>query len=229
MRLPCRVFCYGQHCTNGPYNLPMAGFSVAILAGGQSSRFGSNKALTAIGGLTIIERVLRAAHGLASDVFIVTNTPETYGHLGRRMVPDILPEGGALRGLHTALSAARQPWVLCLACDMPFVQVSLLKHLIGRAQEPESADLGAVVPRHAEGTEPFCAAYQPRVCLPELLPLLAARRYRMVGLLERVPVRYIEPPELTDVDPGLTSFINVNTPDELKEALELARRLDADS
>ncbi len=196
--------------------------SVAILAGGLSSRFGSNKALTPIDGQPIIERVMAAVHGLSDDLYLVTNTPELYQHLGLRMVADILPDGGALRGLHTALSSADRPWVLCLACDMPFVQPALLKHVLALTQ---TAEWGAVVPRHPGGAEPFCAAYRREVCLPEIEPLLANRRYRLQGLLDRVPVRYIEPPELNDFDAELLSFINVNTPDEWTVAEALARRL----
>lgn len=198
---------------------------VAIVAGGQSSRFGSNKALTLIDGRAIVERVLDAVSGLSDDLFLVTNTPEPYQHLGLRMVADLKPEGGALRGLHTALSSTDRPWVLCLACDMPFVKASLLEHIVALTQTSEAADWGAVAPRHAGGAEPFCAAYRRAVCLPELERLLAGGRYRLQGLLDRVHVRYVEPPELTDIDPELVSFINVNTPDEWTAAEALAKRL----
>ncbi len=198
---------------------------VAIVAGGQSSRFGSNKALTLVDGRAIVERVLDAASGLTDDLYLVTNTPELYQHLGLRMVADIMPEGGALRGLHTALSSTDKPWVLCLACDMPFVKAALLKHLVALTQEDEARDWGAVAPRHSEGAEPFCAAYRREVCLPVLERLLASGRYRLQGLLDGVQVRYVEPPELTDIDPELISFINVNTPEEWKAAEALAKRL----
>lgn len=203
----------------------MTGISLAILAGGLSSRFGSNKALTPIDGRPIIERVLGVVHDLSDDLYLITNTPDLYQHLGLRMVADILPEGGALRGLHTALSSSEREWVLCLACDMPFVQPALLTHLLALIHSVGASEWGAVVPRHPEGAEPFCAAYRREFCLPEIEPLLANRRYRLQGLLDRVHVRYVEPPELTNVDPELLSFINVNTPDEWKAAEALARRL----
>ncbi len=201
----------------------MHGISLAILAGGQSSRFGSNKALTEIGGRTIVERVIDAAQGLADESFIVTNTPEAYERFGLRMAADLMPSGGALRGLHTAMSAARERWVLCLACDMPFAQSALLRHLCACAGDPASAGLGGVVPRHAGGAEPLCAIYDREVCLPAFAPLFEANRYRLIGLYESVPIRYVEPPELLDYDPELLSFFNVNTQADLAEAAALAR------
>lgn len=198
---------------------------VAIVAGGQSSRFGSNKALTLIDGRAIIERVIGAASDLSDDLYLVTNTPELYQYLGLRMVADLKPEGGALRGLHTALSSTEKTWVLCLACDMPFVKAPLLKNLVALTQTFESRDWGAVVPRHPGGAEPLCAVYRREVCLPELERLLAGGRYRLQGLLDLLSVRYVEPPELTDIDSYLVSFVNVNTPDEWMAAEALAKQM----
>lgn len=202
----------------------MHGISLAVLAGGQSVRFGSNKALTPIGGKPILHRVLAAAAGLADEIFVVTNTPEAYPDLGLPLVSDIRPAGGALRGLHTALSTATQPWVLCLACDMPFLQTALLRFLCERALAA-SAPLGVVVPRHADGFEPFCAIYNRSLCLPELEPLLDSGRWRMIGLYERVPVEAIALDTLRAHDPELLSFLNINTPDDLVAANTLAQRL----
>ncbi len=204
----------------------MEGISLAVLAGGQSTRFGSNKALTEVDGRPIVQRVIDAARDLADEAFIVTNTPDEYARFGLRLVPDVLPSGGALRGLHTALSTARGPWVLCLACDMPFPQKRLLRRLCELALMPAERPLGGVAPRHAGGVEPLCAIYHRERCLPLFAPLFAAGRYRLSGIYEQAAMRFIEPPELDELDPGLLSFVNVNTHADLEAAAALARERD---
>lgn len=203
----------------------MHGFSLAVLAGGRSQRFGSNKALAEIRGQTILARVLAAGRGLADEVFVVTNTPEAYPDLGLPLVPDVRAGGGSLRGLHTALASAHNTWVLCLACDMPFVRPQLLAHLCEQAQGTP-ARLGGVVPRHAEGHEPFCAVYHRERCLPHLDALLDADIYKVIALYERVAMAFVDEPELRRHDPELVSFFNVNTPADLVTAATLAERLD---
>ena len=99
--------------------------TLAIQAGGESRRMGSDKALLLFLGQPMILRVLNRLARIADEVLITSNQPENYRFLGLSPIPDLLPGFGALGGLFTALSAAGHPYVAVVACDMPFASPEL--------------------------------------------------------------------------------------------------------
>src|SRR5947208_1757018 len=120
----------------------LAGLSVAILAGGRSSRMGTDKAFVRVLGRPLIEDILAQVADLGSETLIVTNRPDDYAYLGVPLFTDVLPDKGALGGIYSALASAGQPHILCIACDMPFVVRPLLEHFIRLIPEGD-----AIVPR----------------------------------------------------------------------------------
>ena len=89
--------------------------TIAVQAGGRSSRMGEDKALIQLAGKPLIEYVLDRIHGLADEILITTNQPEALAYLDLRMVGDEIPGAGALNGLKTALSAALGEMTLVLS------------------------------------------------------------------------------------------------------------------
>ena len=77
-----------------------------LLAGGNSSRMGRNKALMPLAGLRLVDRVLGVLSGILDDLLMVTNSPDLYADLGVRMVPDLVAGKGALGGIHSAIHHA---------------------------------------------------------------------------------------------------------------------------
>ena len=195
--------------------------TLVIQAGGESRRMGQDKALLPFQGRTLIERVLgRTAH-LADEVLVTTNKPENYAFLGLKLVPDVIPGRGALGGLYTALSAAAQPLVAVVACDMPFVSPELL------AFERDlllQSSYDAAIPRTEGGTEPFHAVYRREGCLPQVEAVIQADKWRVDAWYTRANVRLLSPEETRPYDPRGLAFWNVNTPEELAEAEEMASR-----
>src|SRR5690606_14588328 len=121
------------------------------------------KALAAVGGVRIIDRVIRALRAVTPDIVLITNDPDVFAPVGLAMRADARPGLGALGGIHTALLWAREasrPGVLAVACDMPFLGPRLLARLV------EGAARGAdvVVPESdgPRGVEPLCAYYSTR-------------------------------------------------------------------
>lgn len=193
--------------------------SLVIQAGGESRRMGKDKALIPFLGRTMIERVLGRISKLADEVLVTTNKPESYAFLGLRLVPDVIPGRGALGGLYTALSAAGQPLVAVVACDMPFVSSELL------AYERDLLNQGgydAVIPRTQGGTEPFHAVYQREACLPLVEAVIQADKWRVDAWYANANVRLLSPEETRPYDPQGLAFWNVNTPEELAEAERMA-------
>ncbi len=105
--------------------------TVVIQAGGESRRMGQDKALLPFLGKPLIQRVIERVASLADELLVTTNRPEAYQFLDLPLFPDVIPGRGALGGLYTALSAASQPLVAVVACDMPFASPALL---MGRAR-----------------------------------------------------------------------------------------------
>jgi molybdopterin-guanine dinucleotide biosynthesis protein A len=183
-----------------------------ILAGGQSSRMGANKALLEVGGEPLIERLARRFTRWFEQVVVVTNTPELFQFLGLPMVSDRLPGLGPLVGLEAGLTASRFEHAFFAACDMPFVSEDLVRYLLTQAPDHDN-----VVPRIGGEFEPMHAVYT-RTCLPVIAANLEARRLRLLALFDAVRVRVVEEAEVRQFGDPERLFFNCNTPADLTQA-----------
>jgi molybdopterin-guanine dinucleotide biosynthesis protein A len=193
-----------------------ADLSIVILAGGRSSRMGTDKSFVRVLGRPLIEEILSQSDGLGTESLVITNRPEDYAYLGVPLFSDVLPDKGPLGGLYTALHSATRPHVLCIACDMPFVVRPLLDYLISLIPQGD-----AIVPRLVGEAEPFRAIYS-RACLPPIRAALDAGKMRMISFFPDVRVRFVDEDEIDLYDPQHLSFFNVNTPEDLEQARRMA-------
>ena len=196
----------------------MVKYSIVIQAGGRSSRMGQDKGLMQFGNKKLVGFILEQVAGLGENNFIVSNQPQDYLEFGLPVHTDIYPDIGALGGFYTALSYLETEFVVVLACDMPFVNRKLLLHLLSLADEHD-----IVIPRlvDTEYAEPFRAVYSKR-CLPAIEKAIAQKKRRVISFFDDMRVRYVEADEIHQFDPEERSFFNVNTPEDLKEAIRLA-------
>lgn len=185
-----------------------------ILAGGQSSRMGTNKALLELGGETLIGRLARQFTTWFPQVVVVTNSPELYGFLNLPMAGDRVPGLGPLGGLEAGLSASRYEHAFFCACDMPFVSEALVSYLVSLAP---GHDL--VVPRLGGEYEPMHAVYG-RSLLPAISANLEARRLKLLSIYDTARKRVVEYDEVLPFGDPDRLFFNCNTPEDL----ELARK-----
>ena len=189
------------------------GITGIILAGGESRRMGSNKALLKIGDTPLIETVYRTMAELFHEVIIVTNTPEQYGFIPCRTVPDIHPGAGSIAGLQAGLAASNTGRIFIAACDMPTLAPELVRRLCSTT---EACD--AVVAVNSDGfREPLHAVYD-RSCLTEIQNLLDQGDKSILLLLDRIRTRQIEWKEISGIAGAQESFCNLNTPREYREA-----------
>ena len=194
--------------------------SVAILAGGQSSRMGVNKAFVQVGGQPIIERVIERVRGLGDELFVVTNNPQEYTRLGLPTHTDLIPGQGPLGGLYTAVASAQGAHVLIVGCDLPFLNPDLLRFLIDLR-----AGYDVVVPLNQEGYPRTIHAVYGQVCLDPIRRRLESGHLKVLDFYSEVRVREVTGDEIDRFDPERLSFFNVNTPEDLAEARRLAARL----
>lgn len=183
-----------------------------VLAGGRSTRMGTNKALLEVGGVRLIDGAVAVLRAIFPEVLVIANDLEPYAGLGLPILPDLVPGKGSLGGLYTAVAAAANPHAFCLACDMPFANPTVIRYLASLA---EGYDV--VVPRTAEGVQPLHAIYG-RGCLEPMRRHIEADRLKIDRLFELLRVRYVDEAEMRPYDPELLSFWNLNTQDELAQA-----------
>ena len=199
-------------------------FSIVIQAGGESTRMGQDKALVPFLGVPLIQHVFERVAPLGDEILVTTNQPQALAFLKVKLAPDLLPGRGALGGLYTALNAATFPIVGVVACDMPFVNPQLLAALRDRLVETGSQ---AIIPRTANGLEPFHGVYQRKACLPFIKASLEADQRRVDSWFSQASVEYFSPEEVQLYDPHGLAFFNVNTPQDLKLAEQWAKEKDS--
>jgi molybdopterin-guanine dinucleotide biosynthesis protein A len=173
--------------------------SGAILAGGQSTRFGGrDKSALLLDGRAIFDHQIAALAPVVDEVLIVGGP--------RATIHDIVPGCGPLGGLHAALTAAHGGAVLIVACDMPYLSTPFLTYLLSFATE---ADI--VVPRSERGYHPLCAVYT-RACLEPVAARLADRRLKMRELVDSLRTRVVPVDEIRQFGDPDRLLANVNTP-----------------
>lgn len=187
----------------------MRSLSIIVLAGGASRRMGTNKALLPVDENTpLIKRVVDNLRPLSEDVVLVSNTPEMYAALAVRHTSDQFLNAGPLAGLHAGLLAVQNPWALLVACDMPLIDLRLVRYM---ALLAEGCDV--VAPRSDNEVEPLHALYH-QACVPAIEKRLAAQQRRMVAFYPDVRVRYLEEAQIQIFDRTGRSFSNANTPED---------------
>ncbi len=195
-------------------------FTVAIIAGGKSSRMGTDKSFVTLLGKPLIEHVIARTADLGQDeTILITNKPELYAHMGLPMFGDIVPEKGSLGGIYTALHASHSNDTLTIGCDMPFVNTALLRYMLD-LRGASDGPFDVIVPRVEKYPEGLHAIYT-KACLEPIRERMEADRLHIIGFYPKVHVRYVDEPEYQSFDPQGLSFFNVNTPEELERAQHL--------
>jgi len=185
-----------------------------ILAGGKSSRMGKDKAgLKLDGRLMILQSIARKLLTISDEVIVATDG-RRYDDLNIRVkwVDDVYPGAGSLVGLYSGLKEASSDYALVVACDMPFLNLELLRYMIALPR-----DYDILAPRMGDKIEPLHAIYS-RNCLTAIARLLEAGHKKIMDLYDEVRVRYISQEVIDKYDPEHRSFFNINTPDQLAEA-----------
>lgn len=173
-----------------------------MLAGGQSRRFGRDKALAEHEGRPYVQIVHDALAPHCTEVLISTGpTPRAYP-VPVRVVLDLVPDGGPLAGLAAGLVEAKTPWLLAVAVDFPRLTPDALAPLLAR-----STDADVVVALDADGRgQPVCALWRCATVQPVVETRLKRRQLAMFGLLGALAVQEVE------LAPG--ALYNVNVPED---------------
>lgn len=200
------VYSHPEWIEPFPSSDKIEGVTGVILAGGASSRMGSNKALLEIEGEAMVTRCYHKLASLFHEVIIVTNTPEEYDFLPCRKVADIYHDVGSIAGLHAGLTASSTELIFAAACDMPFLNQELIRLLCGSAGNND-----AIVPLNQEGLrEPLHAVYS-RSTLNKMGDQIEKGDKSILHLLENIHTKLMPHQTFGFIEAAMESFRNVNT------------------
>lgn len=195
----------------------MLEISAIVLAGGQASRLGVDKAFLQLDGEPLVARAVGTLAELTDDIIVVTNDPAAYSHLElpARFVPDERKGVGALMGLYSGLNASAKLYSIVVACDMPFLALPLLRYMVSLTDGYD-----AVIPRVGDLQEPLHAIYGKR-CLPPIERQLSRNRSTIASFFDEVRIRYVEDSEIRRFDRQGRSFLNINTLEDWNRVQQL--------
>ena len=186
--------------------------TVLILSGGNSTRWGSDKAQFPILGETLLQRTINTVHPHFSQVLLSTSTKGEYAEYSIQIVPDEIQGQGPVIGLLSGFRVAINPLVWVVACDQIGIKAELARNLyrsIGKAD--------VIVPHHESGElEPLAALYKRDKSIEVIEDLLAVGDRRVDHLFNKLKTKYyrLHPNE---------EWVNLNTKEDLNAAI---RKLD---
>ena len=183
-----------------------------VLAGGKSSRMGSDKAFLVAEGRTLLERAMELAASLTGQVRIVGPEPK-FSSFGS-VVADIFPDRGPLGGIHAALTSSATDWNLVLGVDLPFLKKQFLVYLVEEAWNSQAV---VTVPRSGRYFEPLCAVYRKQFAAAAESALSQGRN-KVDALFEAMPLRVIDDSELKRSGYSPAMFRNLNTREDWERA-----------
>ncbi|WP_013323285.1 molybdenum cofactor guanylyltransferase [Gloeothece verrucosa] len=193
---------------------PKSSITAIVLAGGQSSRMGQDKALINLGGVPLLKQICLIATECAMGVYVITPAIELYHSIlpnGCQLIREVCLPGetlphGPLVGFAQALTQVNTDWVLLLACDLPYLSASQLQQW-SQSLYTVTEDMMAVLPRRNNRWEPLCGFYRCS-CLALLNEFIRQGGRSFQDWLGRQSVQ-----ELLVSDPNV--LFNCNTPEDL--------------
>src|SRR5688500_17570355 len=121
--------------------------TAAVLAGGKSLRMGTDKALLPLRGKAMLAHVLeRVAELQPKETMLLANHERSYNCVDVPIYQDVIAGQGALGGIYSAISYSHTPYTLVVACDMPLISVTLLRHMATLSLDGQ---YDVIVPRKA--------------------------------------------------------------------------------
>lgn len=188
--------------------------SGVILAGGRSSRMGTDKSMLVVNGKRIIDHAVETLQSICAEVIIVSNHSNKYSLEGTIEASDIYTGMGPMAGIHAGLSHSNYEQVFIMACDMPFVSRQLIRLVLERSYGYDIS-----IPRIADVPQPLFGTYH-RSCLPVVEQCLQTDIRSVMDLLPLLRVHYVDIQDLAGANPAY-HLMNLNTPAEYQAALSI--------
>lgn len=183
-----------------------------ILAGGQSSRMMTDKALLKLGNKTVIEIIADKMKNIFSEVAISTNNIDEYKFLNLPLIKDIFINKGPIAGLHSSLKYSASEKVFFISCDMPLVTSEIITFI-----SSYNSDKNIILPEENGRIQQLCGVYS-KLLIPiiEDIILESEKNLNIKGsiyeLIQRVSTETVNVESLIFYNKNL--FLNMNTPED---------------
>lgn len=174
-----------------------------ILAGGKSSRMGTDKALLSVQEEPMLKRMIRLLEPFCQSIAISGNNPG-YSDFNIEMVADIYTGCGPISGIISSLKHSSTEWNLLVSVDVPFMNETFIAHLISHI-----GNYDCIIPRHDGGIEPLMGLYNKKI-MPVVEEMINQGDYKLMRLLSKLNVQYVNCNDMIKQFPRL--FVNINFP-----------------
>lgn len=178
--------------------------SAIILAGGKSSRMGQDKGLMPLNGEPMVQKIINTAKEITDTILIISNNKE-YEQFGYPVFEDEIKDQGPMAGIYTGLLHSSTPKNLILSCDVPFVQVELLKELINK-----SDDFDITIPRKDDKTHQLIGVIN-KSCLASFKNNIDNNQLKLKIAYEALNLNVIDANQFDK-----KMFTNINSKDDIK-------------
>jgi molybdopterin-guanine dinucleotide biosynthesis protein A len=178
-----------------------------ILAGGENTRIGQDKALLEFGGQPLLKIITDRLAGFFENLYVVTPEPEQYYFLERvSFVRDLFPDNKNItEAIYSGLSASREADNFVCACDMPYLNIKLVEYLFKL-----KGGFDAVVPV-IEGKPAALHTVYSKNCLPVMEKIMAKGIKKVSRIFRDLNIKYVPENALVTEDPALKSFFHIKT------------------
>lgn len=179
-----------------------------ILAGGESRRFGSDKALFEYNGKKLIEYAIASLRPVCGQILLSTHHTHKYAFTGLTCVADLFPRCGPVAGIHACLRHSTAAHHLIVGCDMPWINTGLFEFLL-----QNSSGYQVVIPVH-KGFKETMASYYHKSCTEILENALQEERYKILDAI--APLKTLFPETDNEVFYSQKLFANINYPKDIE-------------
>jgi molybdopterin-guanine dinucleotide biosynthesis protein A len=188
-----------------------------VLAGGKSTRFGSDKASALLRGRPLLQWMVDAVTAECAPLVVVRAPGQELPALAWAPAPvlvveDFAAEQGPVAGLISGLRAAKTAAAFVTSCDAPLLRTAVIRGLGEALGESEAA-----VPRVDGRAQPLLAVYRVAPALRALEAAYQSGERRLIAALAPLQTAWLDDDALRRLDPDLASFRNANRPETLAE------------
>jgi molybdopterin-guanine dinucleotide biosynthesis protein A len=192
-----------QNYINGKPDKPS--ISAAILVGGKSRRFGSDKALLHNGDNWIVDNLAKMLKDVFCEIYFISNISDKLDFLDYPVFEDIIPNKGPLGGLHTALSITKSDYIFLCACDLLLLDKDIIQYMIKHLNGQD-----VLVPTHHGHIEPTIAFYS-RNCLATVEKVIDMKRLNIRSFYGYVNTQFLSFEGAFSDEAIEACFFNMNT------------------
>ncbi len=192
-------------------------FTGVILAGGEGRRLGIPKAYLKVNGVRLLDTIIGHLSRIFPHVMVVSGEYDLLQLPSDvEAVKDLYPSLGPIGGLITALKHLKTEWILMTGCDYPMLKPELVRYIAQKAVENPDYDL--IIPFVQGHFQVLHASYNRRI-EPIVQHRIEEGRFSIKSIIKFTNIKtlVLQEDEIRSIDPQLTSFINLNTPQELEK------------